>query len=89
MPEGLVRAVWLVLSALRVLRTSVHAHAAVAVTDQARAAVAELPADLTSESLTLVVKAIEDCHRGGEVSSSILENRLTVALTMLRHGFTP
>jgi len=84
MSDGLVRVVWLVLDALRLLRLGADAPGVVAATDQARAAVLELPADLTSRTLTLVVEAIEECHRTGVVSSPSLEQRLTAALILLR-----
>ena len=84
MSDGLVRAVWLVLSTLRLLQQRPDALGIVAATDQIRAAVEELPAGLTSKTLALVVEAIEDCHRTGEVSSPSLEQRLTAAFILLR-----
>jgi hypothetical protein len=84
MPDGLIRMVWLVLEALRLLQLRAHAAGIVAAADQARAAVAELPADLTSTAFTLVLDAIEDYRRGEDESLFVLENRLTAALVMLR-----
>ena len=84
MSDGLMRAVWLVLAALSLLRQQAKSPRIVAATDQARAAVAELPTDLMSHALTLVVDAIEQCHYEGVMSSPGLENRWTATLIMLR-----